>query len=171
MLGRFARFLLALTALAPAALVWTVVDAERNGLGRRHMLALILCGFLAGICWLLFYLAERHVTRNSFAAVEVRAVDNETVAFVVTYLFPLLTPTGAVGPWSLGIIGLILAVILTATNAFTFNPLIAFLGYRFYEVKSPAGITYLLVSKGDIRSVKCIKKAGELSSHLLIHTE
>lgn len=171
MLSGFSRFLFALAAIAPVTVVWAIVDFERNG-ASRHQAAVLSFGLLiAALCWLLLYLSEHHLTRTTFTASEVKAVDSEVVAYVVAYLFPLLAPSSEVGLLSQAAILLVLVIVLATSNAFTFNPLITFLGYRFYEVKSSAGVTYLFVSKLDITDVKQIHKVGKVSQHLMLHLE
>ena len=171
MLSSISRFLFAMAAISPVALVWAIVDWERNGLGLAQLVVLLFGVTIGVICWLLLLLSHKHLTKVSFTAIEIKAVDNEVVAYVVTYLFPLVAPES-----SRGIIGqiaviLVLAIVLATSNAFTFNPLLTIMGYRFYEVKSSSGVTYLLVSKSDITDVKRIRNIGRLSRHLLLQLD
>lgn len=171
MLSGFARFLFALAAISPVALVWAVVDAERRGLDDRQVLVIAIAGLIAAICWGLLRYSKRRLNKVSFPVCEVKAVDNEVVAYIVTYLFPLVAPADGVGLFGQALIVLILGVVLATSNAFTFNPVLTLLGYHFYEVKTEAGVTYLLVSKNDITDVKSIKTVGLLSKHLVLQLD
>lgn len=170
-LSGFARFLFALAAISPVAVVWAIVDIERHGFSFRQA-AVLSVGVLVGLmCWLLLRYARSHLTKTSFPVTEIKAVDNEVVAYVVTYLFPLVAPSSSASLVSQALIVLVLGFVLAASNAFTFNPLLTLLGYHFYEVKGAAGVTYLLISKNDITDVKRIQHVGRLSRHLMLHLD
>lgn len=171
MLSSVARFLFAMAAISPVALVWAIVDWERNGLGMAQFVVLLLGAIIGFICWLLLFLSHKHLTKVSFTATEIKAVDNEVVAYVVTYLFPLVAPESAHGVVGQVAVVLVLAFVLATSNAFTFNPLLTLMGYKFYEVKSNSGVTYLFVSKYDITDVKRIQHVGKLSRHLLLQLD
>lgn len=170
MLSGLARFLFALSAISPVALIWAIVDIERHGADDRQAGVLLAAVAIGGMCWALLQYAHKRLTKVSFPVAEIKAVDNEVVAYIVTYLFPLVAPSDGVGLIAQAAIVCILGFVLATTNAFTFNPLLTLLGYHFYEVKLTSGVTYLLVSKSDITDVKQIQTVGMLSRHLVLHT-
>jgi hypothetical protein len=86
----------------------------------------------------------------------------------VTYLFPLLAPAADISVLSQVFVFLVLALVLSTSHAFTFNPILTFAGYHFYEAECSSGVTYLLLSKNDITDVKVVQKVGRLSRHLVL---
>lgn len=172
MLSGFARFLFALAAISPVALIWAIVDTERRGvMDDRQAAVVVLALMIALACWALLNYCKRSLTKVSFPVSEIKAVDNEVVAYIVTYLFPLVAPSDGIGLIGQGAIVLVLGIVLATSNAFTFNPVLTLLGYRFYEAKTEAGITYLLVSKSDITDVKSVKSVGLISTHLVLQID
>lgn len=168
MLGAFAKFLLALSALSPVAFVWAIADYSRNGYQVNQVSALIGAVLLAVLCMLLLHAARKMLNVISFKAEEIKSVDNEVVSYVVTYLFPLVAPTTGVSIEAQFAVFTILAYVLSTSNAFTFNPILSALGYHFYEVKSSSGVSYLLLSKGEITDVKSVNKVGRITKHLML---
>lgn len=168
MLGAFAKFLLALSALSPVAFVWAIADYSRNGYQINQVSALIGAVLLAVICMLLLHAARKMLNEISFKAEEIKSVDNEVVSYVVTYLFPLVAPATGVSIEAQFAVFAILAYVLSTSNAFTFNPILNALGYHFYEVKSSSGVSYLLLSKSEITDVKSVNKVGRITKHLML---
>jgi small neutral amino acid transporter SnatA (MarC family) len=168
MLSTFARLLLAFAALSPVALTWVIVDYGRRGFSQDQIAILLAALALAAICYWILILAERRLTRISFSVEEVKAVDNEVVGYIVTYLFPLIAPAGSINGASLLFVLLVLAFVLSAAHAFTFNPLLTIFGYHFYEVKCRTGVSYLLISKSDITDIKQIATVSRISNYLVL---
>ncbi|MDF3982898.1 hypothetical protein P3W23_12950 [Luteibacter sp. PPL554] len=168
MLSTLARLLLALTALSPVVLTWALADLGRNGIALSQVSAGAIAALFAAMCWLILRGSQRVLTQISFAATEVKAIDNEAIAFVLTYLVPLLSPTDNTSYVALCLVFILLAFLLSFTHAFTFNPLLAVLGFHFYEVKSSANVTYLVLSRAKLTSPDSIKRVARLSNFLLL---
>jgi hypothetical protein len=168
MLSGFAKFLLALTALSPAGITWAIADYGRRGYHTDQMLVLAVALFFALSCLTLLRVASGSLTKVSFGVQSIKVVDNEVVAYVVTYLFPLVAPAAEISVISQTFVILVLALVLSTSHAFTFNPILTLAGYHFYEAECSSGVTYLLLSKNDITDVKMVKKVGRLSKHLML---
>jgi hypothetical protein len=168
MLSSTARFIFSLAALSPVALTWAIADFGQRGWQLSQGIIFFCALLLALICGLVLLDARRRLTRISFAVVEVKAVDNEVVAYVVAYLFPLVTPAPLLHSYSLIFIFALLAVVMSSSHAFTFNPLLTLMGYHFYEVKCSSGVSYLVLSKRDVTDVKLIRSVGRLSNFLML---
>lgn len=168
MFSGFAKFLLALTALSPAAFTWVVADFGTQGYRSTQSLVLAAGLVLVLCCSTLLRTARKRLTKVSFQMASIKAVDNEVVAYVVTYLFPLVAPAADVSLVSMGFVFIMLAVVLSTSHAFTFNPILTLMGYHFYEAGCQSGVTYLLLSKNDITDVKAVRCVGRLSKHLML---
>jgi hypothetical protein len=168
MLSVFAKLLLAMSALSPVTFTWAIADYSRNGYRKEQLIALAATLILAIVSWSVLQLGSRSLTKITFNVEELKAIDNEIVAYIVTYLFPLVAPSEDISLPAQAAVLLILAVVLATSNAFTFNPILSFIGYHFYEVKCSTGVSYLLLSRSDLTDVKTIKKVGRLSKHLML---
>jgi len=168
MLGGFAKLLLAFSAMSPVALTWAIADYSRSGYRKEQLIAILSAAGLTMICWGLLRIGGKSLTKITFGVDELKAVDNEVVAYIVTYLFPLVAPATDVSVPAQAFVFGLLALVLSTSNAFTFNPIMSLLGYHFYEVKCNTGVSYLLLSKNDITDVKAITKVGRLSKHLML---
>lgn len=101
---------------------------------------------LRGPCFLAEFVVRYSVKKFeplSFKVTSVEAADRENFAFLLLYLMPLFTsPLDAVN-WesALPVIIVFGAVVATGYN-YHFNPLLGFLGWHFYKVGTPEGVTY-----------------------------
>ncbi|SDR68190.1 hypothetical protein SAMN05216198_0019 [Halopseudomonas litoralis] len=170
MLNSFLKLLLALTAVSPVSLTWAIADFSRNGFTPLQGYAVIGGIVLVVLCYAIIRLAKAKTTLISFEASSVKTMDNEVVAYVVTYLFPLVTPVGEVSVTAQLFVLLMIVFLLSTAHAFTFNPVLSMLGYHFYEVESKTGVSYILLSSNTITDVKDVKSIGRLSNFLLIQT-
>jgi len=168
MLGIFAKFLLASSALSPVAFIWAIAEYSRHGFQINQIVAIFCAIALGFICFLVLLGSKKHLTEISFTAVEIKSMDNEVIAYIVTYLFPLVAPATDVSIEAQAVIFFILAYVLSTSNAFTFNPILNAIGYHFYEVKCSSGVAYLMLSKHEINDLKSVKKVGRLSKNLML---
>jgi hypothetical protein len=168
MFSSLAKLMLSLTAMSPVALTWAIADYGKQGYCARQLVAIGIAALLTIGCVGLLHVACETLTKVTFVVEELKAVDNEVVAYIVTYLFPLVSPSGDISLPAQTFVLVLLAFILSTSNAFTFNPMLSLIGYHFYEVKCSSGVSYLLLSKNNITDVKTIKKVGRLSKHLML---
>ncbi|WP_146742252.1 hypothetical protein [Oleiagrimonas sp. MCCC 1A03011] len=168
MLSRLARFLFACASLSPVAITWVIANYGHQGFDRDQLLVAFCAIMVALICYLVLKESAARLTAVSFKVVEVKAVDSEVVGYIVTYLFPFIAPEHAVSVSTLAFLVVLLAFVLSAAHAFTFNPLLTVFGYHFYEVKCSSGVSYLLLSDKDVTDVKQVDEAGKISSYLLL---
>lgn len=167
-LSSIARLLLALAAISPIALTWAVADFGRRGYSPQQLFAVAAAVGLAVACMGVLRIGRRSLTRVSFSVQELKAVDNEVVAYIVTYLFPLVAPSAEISVYAQVLVIVLLAMVLATSHAFTFNPILSLFGYHFYEVKCSSGVSYLLLSRNDITDVKMVRYVGRLSKHLML---
>ncbi len=82
-------------------------------------------------------------------AVQVQRKDAEVMAYIVSYVFPFLglnfdDPLNTI---SLGIFFVILGVIYINSNMVHINPILNIFGYHIYEIETPSGSTYTVISR------------------------
>lgn len=170
MLSNIARTFIAATALSPILLTWALIAVDREDKGDYEgpLLALALALSIILICMVILRLAEKKLTKITFSCEEVKSIDNESIAYVVTYLLPLVSPPENLSITVQLLVFSILIALLSLSHAFSFNPILSALNYHFYEIKEKSGTSYMLISKQNITDKKSIKTVGRLSNFLLI---
>lgn len=164
MLSRLMRVLLAVTSLAPIALVYAATLLTNQP---------VAAGFWAGGALLLSALCAcllalgRNAEAEPLDVHSIKSADREVLAFLVAYALPLV----AGGIESVGMaplivfVGLLLVVVWNA-QLIHVNPLLALVGYHFFEITTPGGATYLLVTRASVvRSGQSVE-ARRISSHV-----
>lgn len=171
MFGAVAKFLLVLSAIAPVGLVYAWVCVTE----KRYDVAIILVAgsvFLVLICLFLLGFAKKKLERFPFRAAAVEAADRENIAFMLLYLSPLFTAQLDDLNLSVLIPALLVFILMTATGYnYHFNPLLDLLRWHFYRVSSAEGVTYVLVTKKQLRNAGQIKSVGQLTDYILIDLE
>ena len=91
---------------------------------------------------------------------------------MVAYLFPLmnLTPVRFSG-WVMVFVLTVLFVVVLTTHSYHFSPLLGIFGYHFYEVSTPDRVTYVLITKRDMRSRKDVKRVVRLTDYMVMEKQ
>jgi hypothetical protein len=166
---RAAKVLLVLTAFAPILITLAFVDLRLPGdrlLGACYVVAAAL---LAIVCALLLKEVGR---RGMVLPIEVQSAkpaDKEMMAFILAYLLPL-TNTGNPARVDVSVLLFVIAILIVivyATSAFQFNPLIGLLGFHFYDV-SDHGVGYVLITRRRLRDVADIRAVVEITDYIVL---
>ncbi len=181
MLNRLTKILLVATSLAPILLTYWFtgqVNSYNNSLSWLENLKcnwnigislLITTIILTSFCRLIIFQAKKHLEVIPIEIDEIKTSDNEALGFVLVYLLPLAGQvTNNFNLPVLIFIGALFFFIVATSNAYHFNPLLSILGYHFYEVKLKSGVTYIMISKRNLRKSKKIEKVGLLTEYMII---
>ncbi len=169
MLNRFAKLLLVGTSLAPILLTWAFADWRVNGPSPRQGTAVSIAVLLAILCGLVVAGAARTLGDMRFTAASVKTADSEVVGFIVAYLLPLVSSSGReFDPLLLAFVTFLLALIVWSTNAYSVNPLLSLFGYHFYEISNVDGVSFLFLSRRELRSVRDIGQVKQLTRYVLL---
>lgn len=168
-INTFAKLSLVATSIAPVLLTLWFVDFSRGWDWKDGWGYLALALVLTFICWGLLQLVRTRLEILKLEIVSVKTADNEMIGFVLAYLLPLVNRSSTnVDPWVLiFVLGLLFVVVLTS-NSYHFNPLIGFLGYHFYDVTLSGGVSYVLISRRNIRDCKSISSVGHFSEYMIM---
>jgi len=175
MLSQLARLLFVVTALGPVALVFglprllkheflSIAWVEAASISSLALLAPVLA-------LLLLRLVRTRLTVEEIKLTSAKTADDQVVAFLVTYMLPLLAPAES-SPDAAGIaifVALLLLVLYQA-NLVHINPLLGLMGYHFYEVGAASGGQYLLISKVPERSGERRVRAIRLGPSVWLET-
>jgi MFS family permease len=169
MLSKFAKLSLVATSLAPIFLTLWFVDFNKSWDWSDGLGYLITAILLALACWILLLLSKTRLEILPLDINSVRTADNEMVGFILAYLLPLIKETPIqVNPYLFAFIMVLLFIVVFTSNSYHFNPLIGFFGYHFYEVTISGGISYVLISRKNIRNCKSIKKVVQISEYMIL---
>jgi len=168
MLNWVSKLLLTSTALAPVLLVyaWVMYADSKNwtALG-LVLLAAILVGIML---WLLSY-CQKHLERSTFKVTSIEAADREYITFILLYLAPLFTAEFSDLNLNILIPTVMIFILVISTGyGYHFNPLLGILGWHFYKVNTDEGVTYVLITKKQLRSAKQCLKVGQLTEYIVI---
>lgn len=167
----FARLLLTSTALAPVGITYAWVAMVQ---GNPHLGGTILATslLLVVICLLVLTHARRNLPASDFKAESIEAADHENTAFLLLYVMPLFTQKLDTLEWQFWVPTLAIFALITATGYnYHFNPLLGLLRWHFYKVQSPEGVSYILITKKQLRNAANTIRVGQLTEYMLLDLE
>jgi len=156
MLNWLAKILLIATSLSPV-LGAVAISQIAKGQPLLKWLPWVLVGLLLVLlCWLLLLLVSKTAQKNTISIQHVEGNDKDVLAFLLAYLLPFISSENmAFGDqWITGAyILLIIFIVIAHAEAFHFNPVMGFLGYHFYSIRTFDNVSQLLISKSELCKV------------------
>nr|MCB7500521.1 hypothetical protein [Enterobacter roggenkampii] len=171
MLNAFARILLTSTALAPVGFTYAWV-AWTQDMPKSAALIAGISAALVLICVVLLYLTKRSLPVSDFQPATIEPADHENTAFLLLYVMPLFTSQFDTLDWKFWIPTVVIFGLITATGySYHFNPLLGLMGWHFYKIQSPEGVTFVLITRKHIRSASSKIRVGQLTEYILLDME
>lgn len=168
MLSRVAKLMLTSTAIAPVLLTYAWV-AFQSGDSCVALILAASCIALAFVCWLLLRYAKNNLERMSFKPVSIEAADRENMGFLLLYLLPLFTAQFDALNWNVWIPAILIFAAVVATGySYHFNPLLGLMGWHFYKVGTAEGVTYVLITKKQLRNATDTVEIGQLTEYIVL---
>ncbi|WP_370335334.1 hypothetical protein [Parvularcula marina] len=168
MLSTIAKLMLTSTALAPVALVYAWVMHTDGDTKVAVGLVVVAVTLVTIMLWLLSY-CRKHLERSKFKVTSIEAADREYITFILLYLSPLFTAEFGDLNWNILIPTLIIFVLVISTGyGYHFNPLLGILGWHFYKVSTEEGVSYVLITKKELRSARQCLDVGQLTEYIVI---
>ena len=164
----FRSFILTGMAVAPVLWVYALVGVVEGDYIPAICVAGVGCLFPIAGHFLLRYLQNK-ASRLTVRLESAGATDQESLGILLLYLVPLLeVPTLQIS-WVVLIpaAGIFLAWVVTG-HYHHLNPLLVLMGWHFYKVNTPEGISYLLLSRRTLRNVRKRIKVIEISTYTLM---
>lgn len=151
MLNSFAKYLLTASSVAPVCLTLAFVGVVNN----YHAFAAVSLGIALisfFLCWFIINLIKKHISFTHVNLRSVKPANKEITNYFLAYLFPLITDDKLVTNWYLASFFYIsLFVYVGFSGSYSFNPLLSLLGYKFYEAEDDTYVSFVLISKENIR--------------------
>jgi len=168
MLNSIGKILLTGTAIAPVLFVFATIGFWSGDILIPFIL-IIVGSFLCISCWGLLLYARRKLECSQFRIMSAEAVDRENMGFILLYMMPLFTSSFENLNWFIWWPTIILIMLITATGYhYSFNPLLGLVGWHFYKVGTAEGITYVLLTKKQIRNVHGAFQTVQLTEYILM---
>ena len=117
----------------------------------------------------MLFSARKNLPVSDFTPATVEPADHENTAFLLLYVMPLFTSQFNTLDWKFWIPTVLIFGLITATGYnYHFNPLLGLLGWHFYKVQSPEGVTYVLITRKQLRMAATSLKVGQLTEYILL---
>ncbi len=166
MLSKLGRFLLVATSLAPIALV-----VGMSYVSSCKKLAVIWVG-VAALLVLMCLAFLKALGRGERDTISIRSIgnsDQEVLAFLVTYLLPVLVIRDqSLDPWIEITVAALILLIVYHSNIYNFNPLLGVFGYHFYAISTAEEITLILITRKGLQEARQIKSVVSISQHMVL---
>lgn len=171
MYGFIPKLILTLTAMAPVGFILAWIEFKQ---GISLFLPLVFLGVsvsLVIMCSWMLYRAKTNEVIN-FKIDTIEAADRENLSFLLLYLIPLLTANLEKINWDIGIpLLLVFGITVLSGYSYHFNPLLNLLGWHFYKVLTPEGVTYVLLTKKELRKTSKKFKVVQLTEYIVLDVE
>ena len=169
-----AKCLLVSTSFSPVLIAVAINQFERCEPWTSYIWWLAVAFLLVVLCWLLLRYAAANLEKHVFHIKEFERKDQELLAFLFIYLLPFVRSENVTfaSQWLTSVYILTIIILAIAyAGAFHFNPIMRLLFcYRFYAVKTPHGVSTLLISKKSLRRPGKKLQTVQLAWDVYLHT-
>jgi len=170
MLSRLAKLLLILTSFAPVLLTLSFVSWLRGEQWWQVILFIATAVLLTLMAIAIIFEARRRLELIPITVESLKTVDREIIGFIVAYLLPLISnPSLPNIDWRVGAFVLaIFFVVVWGTHSYHFNPLLGILGFHFYEVTTDGKVTFVLITRRDLRHTQKVTRVVQISEYMIL---
>lgn len=130
---------------------------------------LLVCVVLGGCSLAILNKARTRLEIVPVNVTSIKTAEGEVVGFLIAYLLPLATVASEqVNSLVVCFVLALFLLIVWSTNSYHVNPMLVIFGYHFYEVTSLENVTFLLVTKKDLRNARAIQFVVQLTNYMLL---
>ncbi|MGK7752733.1 MULTISPECIES: hypothetical protein [unclassified Roseovarius] len=168
MLNKFAKLALTATAIAPVGFTYSISAfiANENKIGTCLIGATI---GLVVLCFIIFKRAKEDGELVAFKISSVEAADRENTSLLLVYLLPLFTADFQDLNWLIWLPTiLILGIVVGTGYSYHFNPILGLAGWHFYRVTTPESVTFVLLTKKELRAASECLKVKQLTEYIVV---
>ncbi len=168
MLSSLAKVLLTSTAITPVLFTYAYV-AYRAKAYAPCWLLIAFGGALFNLCLFMLSYSQKNLERIDFTITKAEIADRENIGFLLLYLLPLFTSSFSSLNWGVwGPATVVLAAVIGTGYSYHFNPLLGVMRWHFYKVETQEGISYVLITKKQLRSAMTAKGIGQLTEYIVL---
>ncbi len=167
MLSKFLKIIMVLTSVSPVFFTLWFKEFSKQWHLNDGLVWFVLSIVLIIIAYIILQLSLKKLEKIPIEISNLASADKEVLAFIFAYLLPLI---------DIDFIMIVFILVLFTFVAFTthiyhFNPIFGLFGYHFYEVTTSNGISYVLMSKRQIRNLNQVSEVILVSDYILIDTK
>ena len=166
----FAKVFFATTAITPALLTYSIAAYLADNI-REAVVLVVVAAILGSACFAILRYMRRHLEPMNFNATSVEVADQESISLLLICILPLLRPQFDFLEVDLQVWVLVLLVfigVMMTGYGYHFNPLLNLIGWHFYKVNTVEGVTYVLITKKQLRKAIGTIKIGQVTEYMLI---
>lgn len=168
MLSIFAKLALVLTTIAPIGLTFSFLLFMQDEFS-LSAIAFFSSILLSAICMKIIELGVKRLNVTTINANNFKPADKEVSGYFVAYMLPIIAGgTSFLNLHTALFFTVIFFIFIWASKSFYSNPILAFFGYRFYEVQASSGACYLLITKNKLNRNSDISKISFLTDYTAI---
>ncbi len=165
------RTVLFVSAFSPALITLAYVRYEAHG-WRSDVLQLGIIGLIgSAIPFAIMMLVKKQGETFQIQVKKVESNDFMLLAFIGSYLLPLVLKGTDVSVNSIVAILAIAGIVLWLMNSLPAHPLMQAMKFKFYKIESSNGVVYTLVSKRALLDPRDIGPVKRISSSMLIEED
>jgi magnesium-transporting ATPase (P-type) len=155
-LNKLAKASLVTTSFAPVLITYAFVLWIDNESLFRILIILAISLLLVILCVSVLSIAKKQLQIIDFPVNSIKTADGEVLGYLVAYLIPFATlASDQINESVLLFIFGLFILVLTLFN------------YHFYEVTTLNNITYLLITKRDLRNTSSVKRVVQLTEYMV----
>ena len=171
MVSLSAKLALTSTALAPVGFTYAV-SAWAAGENKAATIIVFVSIFLVILCSTIFAASRRQLAPFQFQIDSLEVADRENTSLIIVYLLPLFTADFEALNWVVWIPAILVIAITVGTGySYHFNPILGMLGWHFYKATTPDGVSYVVLTKKELRSTRKDMKVGQLTEYIVVDLE
>ncbi|EOO6339304.1 hypothetical protein OGK10_RS22035 [Escherichia coli] len=147
MLNKLAKYLLTASSVAPV--FFTLAFLSCISKHYKFMFAyLSLCVIILLLCFLIVKHSIKYNSVTSKKLTTASPADKEITNYFLTYLFPLISgPDAFMDIRIASFFAVSLFFYISFSGSYSFNPLLSFWGYKYYEAEDDTGVSFVILSK------------------------
>ncbi|WP_155301067.1 hypothetical protein [Cupriavidus necator] len=105
------------------------------------------------------------------SAKKIESNDFMLLAFIGSYLLPLISKATDLSVNGVTFILAILGIVMWLTASIPVHPLLRAFRFRFYKIESSSGMVYTLITRREIRDPREIRAVKKLSETMIMEDE
>jgi hypothetical protein len=167
MLSKFLKIIMVITSVSPVFFTLWFNDFSNQWKIKDGLIWLVISFALIIIAYLILQLSLKKLERIPIQISSIATADKEVLAFIFAYLLPLLD----INHKMLAFVLVLFAFVAFTTHIYHFNPIFGLFGYHFFEVTTTNGVSYVLMSKRQIRNLNQVTEVILVSDYILIDVQ
>lgn len=167
MLSKFLKIIMVLTSISPVFFTLWFKEFSKQWHLNDGLVWLVLSIVLIIIAYIILQISLKKLEKIPIQISSLATADKEVLAFIFAYLLPLID----IDYTMMAFVLVLFAFVVFTTHTYHFNPIFGLFGYHFYEVTTTNGISYVLMSKKQIRNLNQVTEVILVSDYILIDTK